>query len=66
MIDDRQEAQIEQRRIETERYYRRAEWRMMLVFAALMVLSAFFQWLMSQLPDLSSDALEVVCRVLYQ
>lgn len=38
----------------------------MVVALALMVLSAFFQWLMSQLPDLSSEALEVVCRMLYQ
>lgn len=56
---------LEQRKAETERYYRHAERRMLLVFAALIVLSAFFQWLMSQLPDLSSEALGIVCSVLY-
>lgn len=66
MIDDRQEAQIELRRMETENYYRRSEWRLVIVALALFVFNAFFQWLMGQLPDLSSEALEVVCRVLYQ
>ncbi len=65
MIDEH-EAQLAQRRSETESYFRRAEWRLMLVFLALMVLNSFTQWLMSQLPDLSSEALQVVCRVLYQ
>lgn len=65
MIDEH-EAQLAQRRSETESYFRRAEWRMMLIFIALMVLNSFTQWLMGQLPDLSSEALQVVCRVLYQ
>lgn len=57
---------LEERRNEIHHHYRRSEQRMLIVFFALMVLSAFFQWLMAQLPDLSSEALQVVCRMLYQ
>lgn len=53
------------RKAEIVHHYRRAEIRMVAVFVALMLMSAFFQWVMAQLPDLSSEALQVVCRVLY-
>ena len=60
-LDDEQNG----RKAEIEAHYRHAETRMMGIFAMMIMLAAFFQWLVAQLPDLSSEALEVVCRILY-
>lgn len=65
-FDDLEQQRFDERKAEIDSHYRRAETRMITAFVVLLMCSAFFQWLMAQLPDLSSEALEVVCRVLYQ
>lgn len=63
--EERHEARALARKAEIDAHYRRSENRLLLIFGVLMALSALFQWVVAQLPDLSSEALEVVCRALY-
>lgn len=66
MTDTQDRVITEDRKAEINAHFRRAELRLLTIFVAMLMFSAFFQWLAAQLPDLSSEALEVVCRVLYQ
>lgn len=66
MTDAQDQVATEERKAEINAHFRRAETRLLVIFMAMLMFSAFFQWVAAQLPDLSSEALEVVCRVLYQ
>lgn len=66
MTDAQDSINTEERKQEINAHFHRAEMRLVVIFMAMLMFSAFFQWVAAQLPDLSSEALEVVCRVLYQ